>query len=187
MGRPARVPREGVYVRADGSPVLAPGEDLELAAARGEKAVDGDGVVPVRGYPGAVGEGEAGPGRPSGGLSLRRRRVQIPCGPEDNSGPGAYGSGRVSSGSKRSYRLQVSGKSSGTVLANTSLQVGVALGIAILLTVAAARTEVLTEGGAGTVAALTAGFKYSFAAGASVVISGALVVFLVLKPQMRKP
>ena len=66
-------------------------------------------------------------------------------------------------------------------LVNTSLQVGAALGIAILLTVAAARTEVLTEGGAGTVAALAAGFRYSFAAGAGIMTSGALVAFLIMR------
>lgn len=66
-------------------------------------------------------------------------------------------------------------------LVNTSLQVGAALGIAILLTVAASYTKALTESGTGTVAALAAGFRYSFAAGAAITVVGALIIFLVMR------
>src|SRR5918997_3966907 len=58
LGRPAGVAREGAYVLADRPPVLAAGEDLEPAAPSGEKAVNGDRVLLVRAYVGAVGEGE---------------------------------------------------------------------------------------------------------------------------------
>lgn len=66
-------------------------------------------------------------------------------------------------------------------LVNTSLQVGAALGIAILLTVAAAHTESLSESGAGTAAVLAAGFRYSFAVGGAITIVGALIIFLVMR------
>jgi EmrB/QacA subfamily drug resistance transporter len=68
-------------------------------------------------------------------------------------------------------------------LVNTSFQVGVALGIAVLLTVAAARTEAVGGGGPEALAALAAGFRYSFFASAVITAVGALVVFLV----MRRP
>lgn len=81
-------------------------------------------------------------------------------------------------GAVEGVRDEEQGVASGLV--NTSLQVGAALGIAILLTVAAARTEALTEGGTGTVLALAAGFGYSFAVGAAITVVGALIIFLVM-------
>jgi MFS family permease len=63
-------------------------------------------------------------------------------------------------------------------LVNTSRQMGGALGLAILATVATARTDAL--GGHGA-AALTAGYERAFAIGAGFAVAGALVALLVLR------
>lgn len=82
-------------------------------------------------------------------------------------------------GAVEGVRDEDQGVASGLI--NTSLQVGAALGIAVLLTVAAVRTEALVEGGAGVRAALAAGFGYSYAAGAAITLAGALAVFVVMR------
>ena len=82
-------------------------------------------------------------------------------------------------GAVEGVRDEDQGVASGLI--NTSLQVGAALGIAVLLTVAAVRTEVLIEGGAGTRDALAAGFRYAYAAGAAITLAGALAVFVVMR------
>ncbi len=82
-------------------------------------------------------------------------------------------------GAVEGVRDEDQGVASGLI--NTSLQVGAALGIAVLLTVAAVRTETLIEGGAGARAALAAGFRYSYAAGAAITLAGALAVFVVMR------
>jgi EmrB/QacA subfamily drug resistance transporter len=63
-------------------------------------------------------------------------------------------------------------------LVNTSRQMGGALGLAILATVATARTDAL--GGHGAVA-LTAGFERAFGIAAGFALAGALVALLVLR------
>jgi EmrB/QacA subfamily drug resistance transporter len=63
-------------------------------------------------------------------------------------------------------------------LVNTSRQMGGALGLAILATVATARTDDL--GGHGA-AALTAGYQRAFEIGAGFAVAGALVALLVLR------
>jgi EmrB/QacA subfamily drug resistance transporter len=76
-----------------------------------------------------------------------------------------------------------SGLASGLI--NTSRQVGGALGLAILATVATERTAALTDHGAPTVSALTAGFDRAFVVGAAFAFAGALVAGLALKVQPR--
>jgi predicted MFS family arabinose efflux permease len=68
-------------------------------------------------------------------------------------------------------------------LVNTSRQMGGALGLAILATVATARTDSLASHGA---AALTAGYQRAFEIGASFAVAGALVALLVLRVEPRR-
>jgi sugar phosphate permease len=61
---------------------------------------------------------------------------------------------------------------------NTSQQIGGALGLAVLSTLAASRTASLTADGVDHAAALTRGFHVAFAVGAAFLASG-LVVLLI--------
>jgi EmrB/QacA subfamily drug resistance transporter len=63
-------------------------------------------------------------------------------------------------------------------LLNTAAQVGHALGIAVLVTIAAARTDALAVGGEPTAAELVSGFRLAFYVGATIAIGGALAAFL---------
>jgi EmrB/QacA subfamily drug resistance transporter len=64
-------------------------------------------------------------------------------------------------------------------LFNTSQQIGGALGLAVLSTVAAGRTKAAASSGASQAAALVHGFHWAYA-GAAVIVLAALVVMLVL-------
>ena len=65
---------------------------------------------------------------------------------------------------------------------NTTQQVGMALGVAVLSTVAAARTDGLRAGGAGEAAALTGGYRMAFAVGAGLLLAAFAVAYTVLRP-----
>jgi sugar phosphate permease len=65
-------------------------------------------------------------------------------------------------------------------LANTSQQVGGALGIAVLAALATARTDGATAAGAPLQEALTAGYHLAFAIGAASVALSALLTLTVL-------
>ena len=65
---------------------------------------------------------------------------------------------------------------------NTSRQMGGALGLAILATVATARTDSLAAHGA---AALTAGYQRAFEIGAGFAVAGLLVALFVLRAARR--
>jgi sugar phosphate permease len=69
-------------------------------------------------------------------------------------------------------------------LVNTSRQMGGALGLAILATVATARTDSL--GGHGA-AALTAGYQRAFEIGAGFAVAGLLVALFVLRTERAAP
>src|SRR5579884_922900 len=73
---------------------------------------------------------------------------------------------------------QDSGLASG--IANTAFMMGGALGLAVLASVAAARTQHLAAAGHGPLAALTGGYHAAFAAGAAFAVAAAVVgaVFL---------
>jgi EmrB/QacA subfamily drug resistance transporter len=71
------------------------------------------------------------------------------------------------------------GLSSG--LANTSQQVGGALGVAVLAALAAARTDKAAAAGVREVEALTSGFQLAFAASAAVVAAAAVLAVAVLR------
>ena len=68
-------------------------------------------------------------------------------------------------------------------LVNTSLQVGGALGLAVLATLSATRSESLIEQGAGTAAALTEGYQLAFLIGAGLVVVAIAVALAVLQPE----
>jgi MFS family permease len=68
---------------------------------------------------------------------------------------------------------QDSGLASG--IANTAFMMGGALGLAVLASVAAARTEHLAAAGHGQLAALTAGYHVAFAIGALFSVAAAVV------------
>ena len=77
----------------------------------------------------------------------------------------------------------VSGSEAGLAsgLINTSQQVGGALGLAVLTTVATTRTAHLAGSGAGHLAALTGGFSLAFWVGAGVAALALITTLLVLK------
>ena len=67
-------------------------------------------------------------------------------------------------------------------LANTSPQVGGAIGLAILATVAANRTDKLTAQGESAMAALNGGFHVAYLVGAALVLVAIVVLFAVIEP-----
>ncbi|QES10706.1 MFS transporter [Streptomyces venezuelae] len=67
-------------------------------------------------------------------------------------------------------------------LFNTTQQIGMALGIAVLSTLAATRTESLTEAGRPVAEALTGGYHLAFAVGTGLLLAALALAFLVLRP-----
>ncbi|WJY51219.1 MFS transporter [Streptomyces chengbuensis] len=73
-------------------------------------------------------------------------------------------------------------------LFNTTQQVGMALGVAVLSTLAAARSEHLLAGGSSASAALTSGYRLAFTVGAGLLVAAFAVAVLTLRrPETRKP
>jgi MFS family permease len=72
-----------------------------------------------------------------------------------------------------------SGLASGIV--NTSLQVGGALGLAVLATLASDRTEVLRQSGDSVASALTGGYRLAFIVAAGLVAAAIAVALTVLQ------
>ncbi len=70
-------------------------------------------------------------------------------------------------------------------LVNTTVQVGGALGLAVLATLSASRTEGLAAKGESTAAALTGGYHLAFYIGAGLVVAAIAVAVTVLRPQRR--
>jgi EmrB/QacA subfamily drug resistance transporter len=67
-------------------------------------------------------------------------------------------------------------------LVNTTLQVGGALGLAVLATLSATRSEALLEQGESTAAALTEGYQLAFVIGAGLVVAAIAIAVTVLQP-----
>ena len=70
-------------------------------------------------------------------------------------------------------------------LVNTTVQVGGALGLAVLATLAATRTDSLLAHGDSTAAALTSGYHLAFWIGAGLVVAAIVVALTVLQPEGR--
>ena len=70
---------------------------------------------------------------------------------------------------------------------NSSAQIGMALGLATLFTVAAARTGALADGGVASAAALVGGFRTSFYAAAGLAVAGALVPLFLMRVKEQTP
>ena len=71
-------------------------------------------------------------------------------------------------------------------LVNTTVQVGGALGLAVVATLAATRTNSLLASGHSHAAALTGGYQLAFTVGACLVVAGLAVALTVLQPE-RQP
>jgi EmrB/QacA subfamily drug resistance transporter len=67
-------------------------------------------------------------------------------------------------------------------LVNTTLQVGGALGLAVLATLSTTRSNALLEQGKSTAAALTEGYQLAFLIGAGLVVAAIAVALTVLQP-----
>jgi len=70
-------------------------------------------------------------------------------------------------------------------LVNTSFMMGGALGLAVLASLAAARTQGLAEAGAQTAAALTGGYHVAFLLGSAFAALAALLGLFVLRPEQQ--
>jgi EmrB/QacA subfamily drug resistance transporter len=70
-------------------------------------------------------------------------------------------------------------------LVNTTVQVGGALGLAVLATLSASHTESLAAKGESAAAALTGGYHLAFYIGAGLVVAAMAVALVVLRPQRR--
>ncbi len=70
-------------------------------------------------------------------------------------------------------------------LVNTSAQVGGALGLAVLATLSASRTDHLTEQGKSTAAALTGGYHLAFWIAAALVVAAIVVALVVVEPEAK--
>jgi len=75
---------------------------------------------------------------------------------------------------------QDSGLASG--LLNTTQQVGGALGLAVLTSAAAARTELSIQAGSPAASALTDGYRLAFGIGAALVLGAVIVAVIALRP-----
>src|SRR3990172_12265489 len=77
------------------------------------------------------------------------------------------------------------GLASGVV--NTSFMMGGALGLAVLASLAASRTDSLRASGDGALAALTGGYHAAFLVGAAFAVSAAVVGTVLLRARLRAP
>jgi MFS family permease len=72
-------------------------------------------------------------------------------------------------------------------VANTAFMMGGALGLAVLASLAAARTESLTAAGAQAMAALNGGYHVAFAFGAAFAAAAAVLAFVLLRARTPAP
>ncbi|GAB3160235.1 MFS transporter [Micromonospora sonneratiae] len=72
-------------------------------------------------------------------------------------------------------------------LFNTTQQIGMAMGVAVLSTLAASRTDNLLADGQNRAAALTGGYHLAFAVGAGLLVAAFVVAFTVLRQPGQRP
>jgi MFS family permease len=72
-------------------------------------------------------------------------------------------------------------------LINTTQQIGGALGVALLLTVATNRTTTLAGEGQSRVEATVGGFQYAFAVGAGLALLGLLATLFLIRSRAAEP
>ncbi|HMH93032.1 MAG TPA: hypothetical protein VK586_18350 [Streptosporangiaceae bacterium] len=72
-------------------------------------------------------------------------------------------------------------------LFNTTQQVGAAIGVALLSTLAAGRSGQLTQAGLTAAAALAGGYRVAFAVGAGLAAAAVGVAATVLRPRRARP
>jgi hypothetical protein len=77
------------------------------------------------------------------------------------------------------------GLSSGLI--NTTAQVGAALGLAVLATLSASRTQALVAEGTPPAVALTDGYHFAFWIGAALVAVSIVVALTVIRPSATEP
>jgi multisubunit Na+/H+ antiporter MnhE subunit len=65
------------------------------------------------------------------------------------------------------------------------MQVGAALGLAVLATLSGTRRQALTGGGEATAAALTGGYRLAFLIAAALVVAAVAVAVTVLRPERQ--
>jgi hypothetical protein len=70
-------------------------------------------------------------------------------------------------------------------LINTTAQVGGALGLAVLATLSASRSDQLIGDGESTAAALTSGYHLAFGIGAGLVVVAIAIAVTVLQPERQ--
>lgn len=70
-------------------------------------------------------------------------------------------------------------------LFNTTQQIGMAVGVAVLSTLAASRSERLLADGAGRAEALTGGYHLAFGVGAGLLVTAFVVAYVVLRRRTR--
>jgi predicted MFS family arabinose efflux permease len=72
-------------------------------------------------------------------------------------------------------------------LFNTTQQLGAALGVAVLSTLAAARTASLQAAGLSSASALTSGYRLAFATGAGLAVAAVIVATILLRNSGSAP
>lgn len=70
-------------------------------------------------------------------------------------------------------------------LFNTTQQIGMAVGVAVLSTLAASRSERLLADGAGRAEALTGGYHLAFGVGAGLLVTAFVVAYVMLRRRTR--
>jgi len=70
-------------------------------------------------------------------------------------------------------------------LVNTTAQVGGALGLAVLATLSATRSDSLISGGESTASALTSGYHLAFLIAAGLVVAAIAVAATILQPEKQ--